>query len=355
MFRPGQKRPAGQTYGGTVKQVTKSIALLSLLVFALGATSFAQVTPTPFFTNFYDSTSTFNGSLLPVGSIVDAYDPDGIHCGTFTVQTLGHFGFMPVYGDDDQTAGIDEGANDGDVISFKLNGRDAAVVSGVDTWTNQTNKQVQLSVTTATVGLSFVNPFADGLVAPGRTFRLSAEVRNDGDGLDFFGVVADVDQPGWNVTIADTVFYADSNATATVYFDVTVPVFPGDTTGIVAIEVYSGLDTSVKILDTALLYVSITDVDDGDDGLPDGFALNQNYPNPFNPTTTISFSLAVASQVRLEVYDVLGRRVEVRELGRLSSGDHSVEFDGSQLASGVYLYRLITEDRSIARKMMLLK
>lgn len=337
-----------------MKQVTKSIALLSLLVLALGATSFAQVIPTPFFTNFFDSTSTFNGSLLPVGSVVDAYDPDGIHCGTFTVQTPGHFGFMPVYGDDDQTPGIDEGANDGDVISFKINGRDAAVVSGTDTWTNQTNKQVQLSVTGATVGLSFVTPFADGLVAPGHTIRMSAVVQNDGDGLDFFGVSAVVDQ-GWTVTIADTMFYATAGGTATVFFDVTVPVFPGDTTGTVTIEVFSGLDATVKILDTALLYISITDIGDGGEVLPDGFALNQNYPNPFNPTTTISFSLAAASQARLEVYDMLGRRVSLMELGGLPAGDHSVEFDGAELASGVYFYRLVTEDHSLSKKMMLLK
>lgn len=335
--------------------MTKSIALLGLLVCALGATSFAQVTPTPFFTNFYDSTSTFNGDLLTVGSIVEAYDPDGILCGTFTVQTPGHFGFMPVYGDDDQTAGVDEGAQDGDVISFMINGRDAAVVSGTNTWTNQTNKQVELSVSNSIVGLSFVTPFADGLVAPGHTFQMSAEVQNDGDGLDFFGITAAVDQPGWTVTIADTVFYAAMGATATVYFDVTVPVFPGDTTGTVTIEVFSGLDIGTKIFDTAMLYVSITDIGDGGDVLPDGFALNQNYPNPFNPTTTISFSLAVASQTRLEVYDMLGRRVEVLDLGGLTAGDHSVEFDGSELASGVYFYRLVTEDRSISKKMMLLK
>ena len=334
----------------------QQIALLSCMLLLFGATSFAQVTPTPLFTNFYDSTTTFNGDAVPVGSVIDAYDPQGVHCGTFTVQTAGHYGFMPVYGDDDQTPGVDEGATDGNAISFKINGRDATVVSGDNSWTNQANKQVELSVAAATIGLSLVSPFDDMLAAPGATIRMSATVQNDGDGLDFFGVAADVDRPGWNVTIPDTVFYATAGGTTEVYFDVTVPVFPGDTTGVVTITVFSNLDTTVTVQDTAMLWVSVTDVGDDDpDGLPNGFTLEQNYPNPFNPTTTIAFSLPQASDVRLEVYDILGRQIEARNLNGLPAGDHSVDFDGSSLASGVYFYRVVTDYASLSRKMLLVK
>jgi hypothetical protein len=79
--------------------------------------------------------------------------------------------------------------------------------------------------------------------------------------------------------------------------------------------------------------------------------LFQNYPNPFNPVTTVSFRLSVASEVRLSVYDVLGREVEVLVNERKSPGRHDVAFDASGLASGVYLYRLQAGTFAQTRKM----
>ena len=90
--------------------------------------------------------------------------------------------------------------------------------------------------------------------------------------------------------------------------------------------------------------------------VPDQVRLHQNYPNPFNPATTIRFELAVSAQnTRLEVYDVLGRRVAVLVDGMLPLGAYSVSFDGSGLASGMYLYRLESEGKVLQRKMMLVK
>ena len=101
---------------------------------------------------------------------------------------------------------------------------------------------------------------------------------------------------------------------------------------------------------------SPTDVGDDVVGLlPNSLHLAQNYPNPFNPTTTIAFSLPARSQVNLEIINVLGRTVDRLDLGALSNGSHSVEYDGSSLASGVYFYRLVTERGHETRKMILLK
>ncbi len=72
---------------------------------------------------------------------------------------------------------------------------------------------------------------------------------------------------------------------------------------------------------------------------PDAYALGQNYPNPFNPSTVLSCRLPVASSVRLAVYDMLGRQVAVLMEGSYPAGDYEVRFDGSRLASGVYLSR----------------
>ena len=99
----------------------------------------------------------------------------------------------------------------------------------------------------------------------------------------------------------------------------------------------------------------ITGVDDSNYELPDNFMLNQNYPNPFNPTTTISFQLPVASQVTLKIYDVLGKEVVALVDEMKNAGNYQVKFDATQLASGMYFYRLDTKSFSQVKKMILMK
>lgn len=88
---------------------------------------------------------------------------------------------------------------------------------------------------------------------------------------------------------------------------------------------------------------------------PSGYALENSYPNPFNPSTTIRFSLPESAQVRLVVYDVLGRQISLLVDGTWEAGTHEVAFDGSDLPSGMYLYRLETKQGSYARTMLLAK
>ena len=85
------------------------------------------------------------------------------------------------------------------------------------------------------------------------------------------------------------------------------------------------------------------------------FALEQNYPNPFNPATNISFTLPVASEVTLEVFDMLGQKVATLEKGKKQAGKHSISFDASNLSSGVYMYRLQTPSKIMGRQMVLIK
>ncbi len=94
--------------------------------------------------------------------------------------------------------------------------------------------------------------------------------------------------------------------------------------------------------------------------VPEGFTLHQNYPNPFNPETHIDFDLLAGTDVRLTVYDLLGREVATLLDRRLNAGHHSVTWAGHDqyghsVASGVYFYRLRTESGAFARKMMLMK
>jgi hypothetical protein len=94
----------------------------------------------------------------------------------------------------------------------------------------------------------------------------------------------------------------------------------------------------------------------GDDaGLPGQFALRQNYPNPFNPGTRIGFQLKSAGYTTLKVYNLLGVEVATLVDGQLSAGPHDVEFRSDRLASGVYLYRLMSGGVTETRRMMLVR
>lgn len=88
---------------------------------------------------------------------------------------------------------------------------------------------------------------------------------------------------------------------------------------------------------------------------PDAFRLAQNYPNPFNPSTNISFNLPSSGEVSLKVYNLLGQEVASLVDGRLNSGSHTFTFDASQLASGMYIYRLQAGNHLQTKKMMLIK
>ncbi len=89
--------------------------------------------------------------------------------------------------------------------------------------------------------------------------------------------------------------------------------------------------------------------------LPTLLTLEQNYPNPFNPKTVISGQWTGNSEVRLEVFDILGRKVATLADGRYSAGKYAFTFDGTNLASGMYLYRLTAGSYSAVRKMLLIR
>lgn len=90
-------------------------------------------------------------------------------------------------------------------------------------------------------------------------------------------------------------------------------------------------------------------------GLPEAFALSQNYSNPFNPSATITFELPQASEVKLGVYDMLGREVSLLVNERKNAGVHEVKFDGTGLSSGVYFYQLRAGDFVGTRKLLLVR
>lgn len=89
--------------------------------------------------------------------------------------------------------------------------------------------------------------------------------------------------------------------------------------------------------------------------LPDEDILARNYPNPFNPLTRIEFSLNSPKEVRLDIFDSIGRRISTLINEELNEGFHYVDFDGSGLSSGVYFYRIRTNEQTLTQKMVLVK
>jgi hypothetical protein len=85
------------------------------------------------------------------------------------------------------------------------------------------------------------------------------------------------------------------------------------------------------------------------------YTLSQNYPNPFNPSTTINFGLPKASNVKLIVYDILGREVIVLVNEFKTAGTYKVDFDAANLSSGVYFYTIKVNDFTATKKMLLIK
>jgi hypothetical protein len=98
-----------------------------------------------------------------------------------------------------------------------------------------------------------------------------------------------------------------------------------------------------------------TGVENYTSSVPKTFILEQNYPNPFNPTTAFSYQLSAVSDVKLVVYDVLGREVAVLVNEKKNPGRYEVQFDASGLASGVYFYRLEAGQFVSTKKLVVLR
>ncbi len=88
---------------------------------------------------------------------------------------------------------------------------------------------------------------------------------------------------------------------------------------------------------------------------PKEFALFQNYPNPFNPTTNIKFSLPKESKVKLTIYDAIGKEITVLVDGQLNAGSHTVQWNATNFASGVYFFRIEADNFKMTNKMLLMK
>jgi hypothetical protein len=117
------------------------------------------------------------------------------------------------------------------------------------------------------------------------------------------------------------------------------------------------VDVAVRIRTVPTFAVS---VDDDEETLPDGFSLSHNYPNPFNPWTTINYSIGYGTEVELSIYNALGRKIATLVDEPKVPGDYTVhwngrDYQGREVSSGVYFYKLETSLYNESKKMILLK
>jgi hypothetical protein len=159
----------------------------------------------------------------------------------------------------------------------------------------------------------------------------------------FFTVLATTTQ---HRALIDSV-YTDSSLGADVHIYTRIDISDNTGTGVFLPDFVPGsIDIKVP-----------TGVEDDPAGatLPTEFVLEQNYPNPFNPTTTICFALPRAGIVRLDVFNILGQQTVTLIDSRREAGRYTVDFDGANLPSGIYFYRLQHDGGTLTRKMMLVK
>ena len=152
----------------------------------------------------------------------------------------------------------------------------------------------------------------------------------------------------------------------TVLVDTTV--VPPDTTWYLAVDTYAkrvtkgigvtayhfGAEVLIGALINSVGYGNLSGIEADTKEIPGNFELSQNYPNPFNPTTKIAFQLPEDSKVAIRIYNVLGQLVYTLLEENMSAGSYEKEFNASSLQSGVYFYRLETDNFSDVKKMVLL-
>jgi endoglucanase len=120
-------------------------------------------------------------------------------------------------------------------------------------------------------------------------------------------------------------------------------------------ELFLSFPTGQFNINRINFFLTSTNINNNGNEVPEKYGLNQNYPNPFNPVTTISYSVPESAYVELEIFDLNGRRVDKIIEGQKSPGIYDVEFDGSRIASGIYLYRMNAGNYAKTRRMVLIR
>ena len=350
----------------------------------------AQVIPTNEWVSFWSDHTVVDFQPIPAGSVVRAYDPQGVLCGEFTVTTPGQYGLMPVYRDDSTTPGVDEGAEPGDAISFAIDGV-AARPFGLDmpVWTSNGDiKRVNLVAGDADLDIkpgSCPNSFNTKLFAYAQRPNMArggvlpvaiiGTERFDVNDVDVSTIRLEGVEPLWQgggPAVVDVGTTVDDRQDAC---DCT----EAGPDGIVDLQMkFNSVDIALAIGpgmhdEERLLTMTFTLLDGAPFEIRDcirfvgnaprapmmadlgSATLRSVFPNPFNPVTRIGYVLPEGGPVSLAVYDVRGRLVERLVTGVMPAGDHVAQWDAKANPSGIYFVRLQAGSSIANRKIILLK
>ncbi len=149
--------------------------------------------------------------------------------------------------------------------------------------------------------------------------------------------------------------YIDSSVVPpdTIWRETVDTYWPQITKGFGVTSYAYGLETLIGVIINGKSYGSLVRVKN--EKINNNFYLNQNYPNPFNPTTKITYSLPVASDVTLRIYDILGREIKTLVDEQQNAGIHSLTFNATDLSSGTYFYKLTAGSFVDTKKLILVK
>jgi hypothetical protein len=309
----------------------------------------AQPIPTNEWVNFFSTSSSFNDEPIQAGSVVDAYDPDGVWCGSFTVTTTGQYGFLLVYRDDNITDDIDEGSEPGDSLAFYIDGHYALTMGpGNPVWTSN-GDVVQVDLSAYSNYAPVINDFPTAI-----TFRADTSVT-----LNLNETVEDLDDPDldlhWSVSgnisvivdidsetnLAQISAPSDYEGTEILFFEVSDDSLATDS-------------ISVPVIVEA--YVSTH----FEEAIPQHFVLSDNYPNPFNPVTHIRYGLSINTNIEMVIWDIQGKIVLKKQILAQTPGWHSEMWPGDDafglpVSSGIYFCTLRTRLHSQTIKMTLMR
>lgn len=191
--------------------------------------------------------------------------------------------------------------------------------------------------------------------------KLSGYYQLNTSGTDFIGVMAsllDATKQGIVASIAESI--SDTTSEYTYFsFDFDYTGGNGENAAFLNLQFTMSWGAANQIGSYFLLddveISSATDLEHRDNMIPAKFKLAQNHPNPFNPSTTIEYSIPKASEVEVNIYNMVGKKVKTLINKNHSPGNYQMRWDGSNQASGIYIYQIKADDYIHSKKMLLVK
>jgi len=321
-----------------------------------------NVATSPSVADYNDATTTiFLAQPIKFGDVIETVNGSGAVWGVG--RATGSGGYLVKANGEDGLAPLDGFLLNQEVF-FRINGLAAPAGDAPVLWNGTNNNNIDLAGAANVSGITLTGPVgATG--SAGNSAFIVYSVSNSGNVAGDFTVDIELDQP-WLVEIKSTAGLALSlaaGAESTVVAEIHIPEGTPDQDVEVRAKVSSDTYGQANSGAWTSLAVSTTsDIGDGGGGglLPNSFAMAQNYPNPFNAGTNIAFSLEQSGQMTLTVCNLLGQTVRTLIDGHREAGIHTEAWDGrddrgNAVSSGIYFSRLVQNDRSNVRKMVLLK